>query len=626
MIPKELSPQRPFMGLSSFDENSKEYFFGREDEIHELFEEVSQNRFTLVFGKSGLGKTSLLQAGLIPNLKKNFFLPILLRFDFSNPNFVDELKTKIHQEICVFEKVPLIGEMSLWEFFNQVEIGHGHIVPVLIFDQFEELFTLADSSSSEAQKMVKELTYLIENQIPANVTNKDIKSRDQDVKIVISIREDFVPHLENLGKKIPSIKQNRFRVLQMNKKQALQAVLKPGKDIILHNYAISLVDKLGLSSNKNEYYLEGDERDIEPFILSLYCYFLNETRIKRKESLIGPDMINNLSVEKILEHFYSLKIKEISRDQRLLIEEKLLTQSGYRKLEAVSDIKNSYNVSNEQINQLVDLRLIRVVNRNGVENLEIIHDQLAKEIKNKRNDRRKHYSVKKKEARLKLTLFITVLGLVIVVVGTLWAKTSVYKSLEVEEDVTNTDIEIANTEFEKLNNEVKAVERRVMSDTSSMESTLPRSQDNVSLKQKHKEEKDILEQQRKIFDSHMKIHDSHVEKVEETLNKLEQLQIKIIKNNNTNLEEQLITALEQTIEELKKSKGQLKSLESEKKKLENRVERLDKDLEQAVLTDNLGKFYKEKYDELFKKHKELLENYEKHSNKIQEIRKGSTIF
>jgi hypothetical protein len=77
-----IDDQHPYPGLFYFREQDKDYFFGRDREIQELTQLIEDNVLTVVFGKSGMGKTSLLQAGLIPWIRKNYFLPIYIRVNF----------------------------------------------------------------------------------------------------------------------------------------------------------------------------------------------------------------------------------------------------------------------------------------------------------------------------------------------------------------------------------------------------------------------------------------------------------------------------------------------------------------------------------------------------------------
>ena len=60
----------PWPGLSAFTEVLAPYFCGRTEETEELFRRVKRKLLTTLFGMSGLGKTSLLQAGLFPILRR----------------------------------------------------------------------------------------------------------------------------------------------------------------------------------------------------------------------------------------------------------------------------------------------------------------------------------------------------------------------------------------------------------------------------------------------------------------------------------------------------------------------------------------------------------------------------
>ena len=77
-----LSPDNPWPGLESFDEASNAFFFGMHAETAALFRLVRRETLTLFYGRSGLGKTSLLQAGLFPPLRKANLLPVPIRQDY----------------------------------------------------------------------------------------------------------------------------------------------------------------------------------------------------------------------------------------------------------------------------------------------------------------------------------------------------------------------------------------------------------------------------------------------------------------------------------------------------------------------------------------------------------------
>ncbi|HYN21762.1 MAG TPA: hypothetical protein VE078_12430, partial [Thermoanaerobaculia bacterium] len=73
---QHLSPDNPWPGLDPFDETDRAYFHGRTAESGDLLRLVRREPLTVLFGRSGLGKTSLLKAGLFPLLRAEDSLPV----------------------------------------------------------------------------------------------------------------------------------------------------------------------------------------------------------------------------------------------------------------------------------------------------------------------------------------------------------------------------------------------------------------------------------------------------------------------------------------------------------------------------------------------------------------------
>lgn len=69
-----------YPGIRSFEESEKDLFFGRDKEKEELLSLIKSKELITVFAKSGMGKTSLLNAGIIPLLEKENIVPIKVRF------------------------------------------------------------------------------------------------------------------------------------------------------------------------------------------------------------------------------------------------------------------------------------------------------------------------------------------------------------------------------------------------------------------------------------------------------------------------------------------------------------------------------------------------------------------
>src|SRR5215470_14098763 len=75
--------QHPWLGLDSFSEETRAFFYGREEEVAELGRRVQRKLLTILFGQSGLGKTSILRAGIVPRLRAQGYCPVYVRIDYS---------------------------------------------------------------------------------------------------------------------------------------------------------------------------------------------------------------------------------------------------------------------------------------------------------------------------------------------------------------------------------------------------------------------------------------------------------------------------------------------------------------------------------------------------------------
>ena len=426
---------RPFMGLRSFEEKNKSQFGGRNKEIARLYRLVEDHNLTVVYGTSGIGKTSILKAGLMPELRQNFYFPIYIRIDFSSskPPF-DQLKDHLFRHMNQLDsRVEKMTTPTIWEYLHEANLLDGLVTPVLIFDQFEEIFTLGKNKKG-IKEFVTELANLSQNRIPASVKlryakqGKTVPSRYNKLnfRIVISLREDYLPRLDELKNYIPSILDNGFRVVQMSIVQAMEAAIKPGKGLIDKKAAEAIIKKLpGISQADfdvlNEKGKQKKKLKVEPFLLSLICQRLNEQRIKNQLNSITIDLIKKFKVDDSISSFYDETISDFGPNVDMAIQELLLDTDGYRKLDPLKEFQDEYAIKDEEVNKLIDSRIIRKESRNNVEYLEIIHDVLAPVIKKKRNARKrveekaaKDREDKIKTRKLKQTIVVVIASAVII--------------------------------------------------------------------------------------------------------------------------------------------------------------------------------------------------------------------
>ncbi len=171
-----LDDENPWPGLESFRENERAFFFGRDGEAAVLLEHVLDAQVTVLCGRSGLGKTSLLRAGLFPLVREQHFLPIYVRLEVK-PGAAP-LSRQLHQSVrdAIQAELPDAvlpsDEDSLWEYLHRKDFdlrgaNGDRLTPVVVLDQFEELFTLGERAPDLVEAFRNDFGDLAENRIPA---------------------------------------------------------------------------------------------------------------------------------------------------------------------------------------------------------------------------------------------------------------------------------------------------------------------------------------------------------------------------------------------------------------------------------------------------------------------------
>jgi hypothetical protein len=410
--------QHPWLGLASFTEETRAYFYGREEEVAELVRRVQRKTLTVLFGQSGLGKTSILRAGIVPRLRPMDYCPVYVRIDYSHdsPSPSDQIKAAIFratQESGQWTQpgVAVAGE-SLWEFLHHRDdilrdASGKTVIPLLIFDQFEEIFTLAQSDDfgrKRAAEFVDDLADLVENRAPKTLEariEQDEGAAERfdftrsDYRILIALREDYLAHLEAFKGVMPSITQNRMRLARMTGEQALAAVVKPGGKLVSVEVAESIVRFIAGGS-------ELRNAEVEPSLLSLICRELNNTRIAQGRAEISADLLAG-SHDTILAEFYERALADQPLAVRHFIEDELLTESGFRESIAEESVRKAFATAGarpDALATLVDRRLLRIEERLDVRRVELTHDVLCSVVRASRDLR--HEREARDEAERKL--------------------------------------------------------------------------------------------------------------------------------------------------------------------------------------------------------------------------------
>jgi hypothetical protein len=397
--------RNPWLGLASFTEETRRFFYGREDEVAELARRVQRKLLTVLFGQSGLGKTSILRAGLVPRLRAQGYCPVYVRIDYGRdaPEPAEQIKQAIARTArrsgeWTRAGVAVAGE-SLWEFLHhrddvlQDESG-ATLIPLLIFDQFEEIFTLAQSDEfgrARAARFVADLADLVENRPPRELEarlDEDDTAAERfdfargDYRVLVALREDYLAPLEGLKGAMPSITQNRLRLAPMTGQQALAAVVLPGKGLVAEEVAAAIVRFVAGGA-------ELANAEVEPSLLSLICRELNDTRLAQGRSEISLDLLAG-SHATILSNYYERSLADQPPAVRRIIEDELLTESGFRENVAEERMLSSFAAAGaaaDTLATLVNRRLLRIEERLDVRRVELTHDVLCAVVKHSRDRR-----------------------------------------------------------------------------------------------------------------------------------------------------------------------------------------------------------------------------------------------
>jgi len=434
-VDTSLQPHR-YPGSRPFQYGEERQFYGRESEIIKLANLVELERLVVVYARSGLGKTSLINAGLIPQLeKKQLSFPKLKKDQLTNSNrnhyapiipirfndpalSPDEAVYKALQPYV--QKNNLIDSKSpcFWDLIKAMNLSMAN-TPVLIFDQFEELFNL--NKQQRRKKFICELADVVNNHVPYSIKEilddwiseedddlsdehlQKIKSSEDPlrVKMVIAIRSDKITFLDELSQKIPLILRNRFKLKALKKEQAKLAITVPAAledkfkspPFKYDNTLLNNIVEFLSTEKMDEEEVETDK--VESFQLQILCQYIESEVIKRNNAGLLDEALSNGGIKidqsyleneqkmkDVLENFYENSIAEfvpldLQQKVRALIENELIIDGGYRNSESKQIIINKHQIPESVLIALVNCHLLRHDRRLGQDFYEISHDTLV---------------------------------------------------------------------------------------------------------------------------------------------------------------------------------------------------------------------------------------------------------
>lgn len=367
--------------LQSFTERDQEYFFGRKTETDELLTKIHKYNIVGLFGESGTGKTSLVNAGLIPKFKTEGFVTISIRcFDEPIKRIREEL-LKVFREI----KVPaqLIDELATTETFPRLvaklkSIGEKeNLHLIIIIDQFEELFTRAREEEREN----------LSKGIIESLHSPTLKGK---IFFLLSLREDYIGELWDWSHlyDLEDAWIHQYRIKRFDEKKAFDAIVAP-----LHKHGIKTDDKF-VTQLISELKLIGDGLIYPPYLqivcTELFEEYKNQNPSSKPSIEFGKNLYNNADTAEgiIAEYLSESMLKDLTEEEKIYAQNilDLLTGSeGLRTFLTLENISRYLSITNDNarhvIEHLIKKKIVHpVVEDDKVIGYELVHDFLSKKF------------------------------------------------------------------------------------------------------------------------------------------------------------------------------------------------------------------------------------------------------
>jgi hypothetical protein len=395
-----------YPGSRPFTRDDETLFFGRDEDIARLTTFIKVERTTVLYGKSGLGKTSLLNAGALPRLENEHqYCIIPIRFgsytqgNLKHPLDIAEEQIARNDHHESFLSKIESEDISLWQHIKSLEQALSNQTTfLLVFDQFEELFTYPEGIADFAEALAD----LLYSRVPksfqralrlATRNNSDLLTPEQleflerptNLKVLMSIRSDRMSLLDSLSSQIPSILLNCYELKPLSRAQAEDAITSPAQKVgefqsSPFTYQPEALEKI------LDYLTRNNAKPIESFQLQILCHYVEENIvIGKNDTYVEKDDLGDL--ETIYQNYYNDSVKKVGTAEeqlkaRIFIEEGLIFEKEKRRITLYEgQIQSTFDVSPELLRRLADTHIIRSEpHSSGGYMYEVSHDTLVAPI------------------------------------------------------------------------------------------------------------------------------------------------------------------------------------------------------------------------------------------------------
>ena len=426
--------KNPWAGLASYEDpetaERKLKFCGRDDDSYDLARLIMGNVFVTLYGKSGIGKTSLLNAGVFPELRQEQFTPMSIRLGMRDEEHPQSYQTMIIEAIerivNKVETINVIDEQNdqqavdyLWNFFARhrfYDKDNDPTTPVIVFDQFEEVFR---GYRDEAETLLRQLDYLNDKDhtLDSCEVNGQPYRFEQNFRFIVSIREDDLYRLEDSIDNcyLPALKRCRYRLRSLSEDSARDVILIPGEGLLKADEKDSIAEAI-ISKSRNS------DGSISTNIISLLCSRIYIEFKKSAANHITSALVEEFIKGNPFERFYNEATRGFSNKEKSYIEEHLVDSTGRRNSIPESDFLKHVPKGKRLLEG--DNRILQRTSTSSDGSnyrIELIHDSFCEPLieKSKKRINRRRY----------ITATLSIFSLLLIIVACL-SYVSIYSANE----------------------------------------------------------------------------------------------------------------------------------------------------------------------------------------------------
>jgi len=414
--------RNPFPGPRPYELGDADVFFGRTAETRELRSLIASHGVVVVVGQSGCGKSSLLRAGVIPELVRRDYevLPVA-RLGAAARTYPPGLGG----EVSVYERNvvsylggtgpgprPLLDTLAWRDRLTAVD---GTRMPrVLVIDQFEELFTTYPDAWRDRAGLVNAV-------LAAN-------RGTEDLRVVLVMRAEYLSSFAALVSRLDDHASARDRAVYYFHVERLSQ--EAATDVIASAFSRSYPDfrregAARLARQMSREFVrkpdgtraEAEGEFVEPLYLQLICRGLWDKLARGALSPAAETLIPDADIERDLRSFVQQEIAAVSQETRVQaprilkwLDETLITSAGTRG-SVIRESTASAGMPNAVVEALERRHLLRSEERAAAQWYELAHDRLVAGVKGLRAELRQQ-SDQRFERAIRVTSAVLVLALV----------------------------------------------------------------------------------------------------------------------------------------------------------------------------------------------------------------------